>query len=165
MASWLEVIVRFLHILFGVAWVGGGLFYGHSVLGGLRKAPPEVRGPAMMSIGKKQMTFFLVAGPLTFLFGLWNQFLLFGGFNYSASPVNQALGVGFVLTLVMLAISFGVTYPTFRKLEALGPPRGPPSAELMGLQKRLMMAGMSTVALGVIVIAFMVVATAFNLQP
>ncbi len=163
MADTLQVVVRFLHIFFGVAWVGGALFYGHSVAGGLKDQPPQVKGPAMGAIQGKMMSLFLVAGPATLIFGLWNQYLMTGALNFRDSLWNVLLGASLVLTLIMLAIAFAWNLPTFRKLEDLtagGPPQGSAAEEAEDLKKRLMIGGMSITGLGVVVLVLMVVATA-----
>lgn len=160
MAEWLQFIVRFLHVLFGIAWVGGSLFFGHSVAGGLRKAPPEVQGPATIAVMRKAMTFFLVAGVLTIVFGVWNQLLIAGELDYRSGRWNVLLGASLVTALLMLGIGAFNNLPTFRKLEAMPPPEGPPGEERQALAKRMMIGGLSITLLGVLAVGLMVAAVA-----
>lgn len=162
MADTLQLIVRFLHILFGVAWVGGALFYGHAVAGGLKNLPAQVKGPAMGAVQRKMMSLFLVAGPATLIFGLWNQYLVSGALNFRDSTWNMLLGASLVLTVIMLAIAFLWNLPAFRRLEELtaeGAPQGSDGEEAEDLKKRLMIGGMTITVLGVVVLALMVAAT------
>lgn len=158
----LYVTVRFLHILFGVAWVGGALLYGHSVVGGLRSAPPQVRGPAMLRIVEKMLTFFLTAGPLTILFGVWNQWIIMGELRYEGGTWNVLLGGALLLALAMFGLGLGLQRPTFLKLRALAAahPNGPPPDLVAPLQKRQMIGGLAITAMGVVALLLMVAATA-----
>lgn len=165
MADWLQFTVRFLHIFFGVTWVGGAVFYGHSVVGGLMRATPQVRAQAMLGIVGKMMTLFMIVGPLTILFGLWNQYLIYGsdmfqGVNASAKTM---LGVSFVLSIATLLVGILWNRPAFNKLKAIAagpqPPPAPVAAEAARMGKRMMVGGITMTVLLVVALGLMVAAT------
>lgn len=170
-AGGLEITVRFLHILFGAAWVGGVLFNMHAVAMGLRKAPREVAGPAMGIVGARGISFFAASGVLTILFGMWNQWLIARELRYEGGTWNTLLGASFGIAVAVIVISFAVIVPTFRRLQALAP-KGPPPAgapagpppEVLALQKRMMTASLANVALLLLAVLFMAWATALRTQ-
>lgn len=153
-----EVIVRFLHVFLGMVWVGGSVFYGHSVAGGLSKQPPQVRGPAMLAIMSKMSTLFLTAGSLTILFGVWNQFLIEGEINFMRSTWNVLLGAALAVAVIMLAIGLAWQMPNMKRLKAASATPGPPSSEAPKIVKRLMIGGLTITLLGVVSVALMVAA-------
>lgn len=117
MADVLALAVRFLHVLTGLAWVGGLLFFGHAFLGGINKLRDEVRREAMMTGVEKAATYSAVAGPLTLLLGLWNQYLVSGTIRFRGGTWEVLLGIALVLTLVMLGLLFGMTWPSLQALQ------------------------------------------------
>lgn len=159
MVETLQAVVRILHIVFGVAWVGSALYAPHAVFGGLRKTPPQVMGPAMMAIQEKTLTFHMVVGPATILFGVWNQYLMAGSLSFSAGPWNRLLGAALVLGVVTMGIGFGHNLPTFRRMKAtLAASGGRPTAEVESLRKRMMAAGIVMTLLMVTALVLMVLA-------
>lgn len=163
MADWLQFAVRFLHIFFGVTWVGGAVFYGHSVVGGLMRATPQVRAQAMLGIVGKMMTLFMIAGPLTILFGLWNQYLIYGDLAFHGTTGKTLLGASLVLSVVTLGIGLLWNRPTFNKLKAIAAgPQPPPAAvgaEAARLGRRMMVGGIAMTVLLVVALGLMVAAT------
>lgn len=153
MADALLVAVRFLHVLFGLAWVGGLLFFGHAFMGGIRTLRDEVRVEAMEAGIEKAATFSAVAGPVTLLLGLWNQYLVSGTLRFRGSTWNVLLGAAVVLTLVMLGLVFGMVWPS---LQALKADRGSPGEH----ERRAQVGLLSAAAVGVVVVLLMVLAEA-----
>lgn len=159
MADVIPTLVRLLHVFFGVVWVGGSVFFGHSVVGGLRKQPPQVMGPAMMAIQGKMFTLFLVAGPATVAFGVWNQYLMAGTVSYQGGAWNMILGAALVLSLAAIGVAVGNNLPAFRRMKAaFAASGGRPTAEIEGLRKRVMAGGIVMTALVVLALVLMVLA-------
>lgn len=151
MADVLALAVRFLHVLLGLAWVGGLLFFGHAFLGGINKLRDEVRREAMMAGIEKAATFSAVAGPLTLLLGLWNQYLVSGTLRYRGGTWEVLLGAALVLTLAMLGLLFGMTWPN---LQALQEDRG----EADEHERRARVGLVASAGVGVVVVLLMVLA-------
>lgn len=147
----LAVTVRFLHIVLGVAWVGGLLFFGHAFLGGISKLRDEVRSEAMLAGIEKAATMSAVAGPLTLLLGLWNQYLVAGGLRFRGGTWNVLMGGAVVLTLTMLGMVFGMVWPS---VQALKEDRGSPSEH----ERRARVGLVATAGVGVLVVLLMVLA-------
>lgn len=168
MAGEIELAVRFIHIAFGVTWVGSSVFFGHAVVGGLRKAPASARGPARFSINRNlSLSLAVVVGPLTIASGVLNQYLIARELDYTSTLWNQALGAALFITLFMMAVGYAILLPTLRKIQALtkrNPPEWPVgnepgvSAEMAALEKRGMVWGIVDTVLGVVAVIFMVVA-------
>lgn len=163
MADWLQFAVRFLHIFFGVTWVGGAVFYGHSVVGGLMRTTPQVRMQAMLGIVGKMMTLFFLVGPLTILFGVWNQYLVYGDVAFEGSTAKVLLGASLVISVLTLAIGVFWNRPAFNKLKEIAAgPQPPPAAvgaEAARMGKRMMIGGIAMTVLLVIALGLMVAAT------
>jgi uncharacterized membrane protein len=147
----LAATVRFLHVLFGLAWVGGLLFFGHAFLGGINKLRDEVRVEAMQTGIEKAATFSAVAGPVTLILGLWNQYLVAGTLRFRGGTWNVLLGAAVLVTLAMLGLLFGMVWPSLQALE--GKTGGPSEHE-----RRARMGLMSSAGLGVVVLMLMVLA-------
>ena len=167
MASTLVWLLRFLHILSGVAWVGGAFFWIMVAAPRLlQRGPPPIRRPVLEAMIKALPRFFYSSGGATIVFGIlllgqiagWDKFftiLQTAGYGY-------ALGVALLLALIMLATGIFVITPTaHRMLETMQaiPAGAPPSpetqAKLAGLGKRMGIAGMATILLGTIIIGLM----------
>jgi hypothetical protein len=150
-----EFLVRFLHIMAGTFWLGA-ILYTHVVMAGLRKTPPNVMGPALIAVAKRGLPSAIGAGVGTVVFGLWNQYNIYHGFDFSSQPQNVGLGVGLVCAILMLGLGIFVQRPTVRALEELAPMG--PSEKLDATRGRLAMALYAVTLLGVIALFAMVFA-------
>ncbi|HVL49298.1 MAG TPA: hypothetical protein VM889_12125 [Candidatus Thermoplasmatota archaeon] len=167
MADYVQLLVRLIHVFFGLVWVGGLVFFGHAVGGAMRKLPGPIAGPASLAIGKRMSNLFAIAAPVTVVFGVINQYMIAGNIAYEGSLWNISLGASLIIGVVMLILGFGVSRPSLMKLIALvearpapapGTPPAPPTPEMVAIQQRMMKAGMTVTALGVIAVVLMVVA-------
>src|SRR6476469_9770961 len=142
------LILRLIHILFGVFWAGTAMFNAVFLIPAVRALGPA-GGPVMQEIaGKRKLpVYFLVAGLLTVLsgFGLyWHDSQGFtNGFMRSAGGMTFGIGAVFALIAVVLGI-FVVTPAAMRtgKLAAAiaaggKPPTPEQAAEMQQLQATL----------------------------
>lgn len=172
MADALVWVLRFIHILAGTAWVGGAFMWSMVVAPRLlAHGPPAIRRPVLEAVIDAVPRYFMMTGGVTILFGVlllgqlkgWeNFFAVFQGTaGYPASSgAGAALGAGVVLALAMLAVGFGVIKPTSKQMLALmqsvqGPPTPEVQAKLGGLGKRMAIASISTVLMGVLALVSM----------
>lgn len=173
-ANGLEVTVRTLHILFGIFWVGAILFQ-HVLNATFSRLPPQIAGPTRLALGKRGIPAGLAAGGLTIVFGIWNQYIVYGKLAFSGTTSQVALGVALIATLAMIGLGAGVQLPAFRQLEAMAPkgpppplPPGasppPPPPALVALQARMQMVLMSATLLALTAVVAMVVATLARTQ-
>jgi uncharacterized membrane protein len=173
MASTMVWVLRFLHILSGVAWVGGAFIWSMVVAPRLlARGPPPIRRPVLEALIEAVPRYFYASGGATIFFGVlllgtmfgWDAFastLQSGGYGY-------ALGAGIVLAILMLLEGVFVITPTAKKLLSLmqslpapapgAPPSPPPpavQAQLAALGKKMGIASMTNVLLGTLAVGAM----------
>ncbi|HWG90960.1 MAG TPA: hypothetical protein VNZ52_08960 [Candidatus Thermoplasmatota archaeon] len=151
----LEYIVRSLHILAGVFWVGGILYAGTVVSRSLMATPPQVRRQAMAKIGPTGFRVISYAGAATILFGVWNQYLIMGEVKFHGSTWNLLMGSTLVIAVIMLGVAGSLLMPAMRKMGQLKEGDAEGAA---ALQKRLVMASVINMVLGVVAVLLMVAA-------
>lgn len=154
----LMLVVRTLHILAGVLWIGGVVFAGVVVGRSMADAPPQVKGPAMGRIGPVSFRVLSWAGALTIVFGVILQVLITNG-GYSQTTWNMVIGLASLIAVAMMGIAGAVIGPTLKKMAAQPPPE-----TAMALQKRMMQVSMLNIALGVVAVILMVYATSLRSQ-
>jgi len=142
------ILLRLVHILFGVFWAGTAMFNAIFLIPAVRALGPA-GGPVMQEIaGKRKLpVYFLVSGLLTVLsgFGLyWHDSAGFtNGFMRSAGGMTFGIGASLALIAVLLGI-FVVT-PAAMRTGKLGaaiaaggkPPTPEQAAEMQQLQAKL----------------------------
>jgi uncharacterized membrane protein len=106
-------LLRAVHVLCAVVWVGG-MFFAYVVL---RPSLPVLEPPQRMALhGQVFRRFFLIIWhvmPLIILTGLAMIFTVFGGMAGVRWNVHLMLLLGLVMAAIFLAIFFG-PYRTFR---------------------------------------------------
>lgn len=141
-------ILRLVHILSGVFWVGGILFFSRFIFPTARALGPAA-GPVMDHLNRvmKVPRALMSAGGLTILSGVglyWNDSMGFKG-PWMRSHTAMVFGTGALLAIIALLIGVTVNAPTAQKLGALaaqvgakgGPPTPEQAAEMQRLQNKL----------------------------
>jgi uncharacterized membrane protein len=129
LAEWL----LFLHILFGITWVGGTIML--QVLGfrASRSSDPKQTVEFLGTADFAGRYVFNVAGILTAAFGIWlvidSDFI---GFDEA--------WISFALTIVIISALLGMFFfgPQAKKAMAIAEERGPEDAEFGSLMQRIM---------------------------
>lgn len=154
-------IVRVIHIVTAVAWVGGALLWGNVIAPRvLAKGPPAIRRPFAEAVIPAMSRYYAIVGSLAILSGIllvgmiWGWDDYFGAFQ-APGGYGAALGIGAVAAIGMAIVGFGIAMPTGAKLlaamqRASGPPTPEQQAELGALGKRMGILGVTVVALGTI---------------
>ncbi len=151
----LMVILRIVHILSGIFWVGGLIFVVFILLPRVRSLGPTVQGPVMGSVMGLAIPAFITAALLVIGSGTWMALKLRWGIldTFFADPWGWAILVGFVLTVIGFFVGLLVTRPTFQQVAQLGAslqgraPTPEEGARLGALQTRMLRAGHTTAAL------------------
>jgi len=162
MADILGLVVRFLHIVFGIAWMGA-VFYGVAVV---RIVMPRVEMPARKATMKQLIPVLtqyipgsavltIVTGAVLYLYlGGFNTFVLF------STTWGLVLLTALLLTVATFLFGLFVGIGTAKKIlahlneDACG--HGP---EVGALQKRFNLANFTVFGLGLVIIGLMVYAT------
>ena len=142
------IILRVVHILFGVFWVGAAMTNTLFLIPAIRAVGPA-GGPVMQQIAQKQKmpTYILGAGYLTVLAGLglygYDSVNFTNGFARSGGGIT--FGLGGALAIVALLIGTFAVTPAAKRVAALGaqvaasgkPPSPEQAAEIQRLQAKL----------------------------
>jgi len=167
MADAFSWVIRFLHIVSGVMWVGGAFLWGMVIAPRvMQRGPPQIRLPFMETVLAPVSRYFNVAGAVTIVTGFWTLGLLagwsglVGAFqgDYAGAGYGAALGIGVVLAAAMALEGTLVIQPTARKLVAAMKtvqPGSPPPPEVPALGKKLGMASMLSLLLGMVALGAM----------
>lgn len=163
------IVLRLVHVLGGVFWVGAALFNFVFLMPAMQAAGPAA-GPFMASL--KQRRFFLImptVAVLTILSGARLMQLTSG--NFSAAYFESGRGVTFGLAAIaaILAFTLGITValPSQKRMAVLGAEvaaagddaaRAAPRAEMAKLQARMGVLGKIVTALLVLSAAGMAIA-------
>jgi uncharacterized membrane protein len=142
------VLLRLIHILSGVFWVGGILVFARFIFPAARALGPAA-GPVMDQLVRvrKLPRALILAGVFSVLSGIglyWRDSMGFRS-EWMGTPTAMVFGVGGLLAITALVIGVTVNAPTAQRLAALagtiqaqgGAPTPEQEAEVTRLQKRL----------------------------
>jgi uncharacterized membrane protein len=142
-------ILKFLHVLSAVIWVGGG-FMLQVLLARSRKLGPETMNQFTQAAEWTSNRIFMPASFAALIFGIATTQV--GGYDWAAPWI----GIGFVGFLISAIIGMAVLGPTSKKLKELGPERGPHDPVVTHLARRIDLAGKVDLIVLVIVVFVMV---------
>jgi uncharacterized membrane protein len=161
-------LLRLIHILAGVLWVGATVFIAVFLMPSLRAVGPAA-GPVMEQVARvRRLPIWMMSATiLTILSGLTLYGLDSAGFHsaWMHSGPGRVFGLGGVLAILAAVVGMAVNAPAGKRLGALAAEikvRGAPTpadvAELQSLQARLARATNLTAGLLILATAAMAVA-------
>lgn len=159
MADLVTLSLRYLHILFAIAWIGAVL-YGVGVLRvALPRAPMEARKEVLRHLLPVATHYVPMSAILTILFGTL-LYLYMGRFNPSilvGTPWGLALLVAFVLTVGTFAFGMVFAMGAARRIQPhLEESTCEHQAVVAGLQRRFNLGQMVVLGLGILILGLMV---------
>jgi uncharacterized membrane protein len=162
-------LLRVMHIVLGVCWVGAVVFIAAFLVPSVRATGPG--GAAIMRelVQERRMSLWLlVAAVLTVLSGIGLYWVDSAGFQsaWLGSGPGRAFGLGGVLAVAGAAVGMGISAPTGRRLAQVAAPiqaeRRPPTpeeaAQIAALQHRINRA--TNVTAGLLLLAAVAMAVA-----
>src|SRR5262245_15876918 len=140
------LVLRFLHIVSGVFWVGGSLFAARFLMPSLKAAGPAA-GPVLAELGKRRIPVAMMGAALVNVAsGIWMMMIASGGAPgvWMRSPMGRTIGLGAGLAILVVILGMVVGIPTNAKMGRIaaaakqrgGPPTAEEAAELERLQAR-----------------------------
>jgi len=140
------LVLRFLHIISGVFWVGGSLFAARFLMPSLKAAGPAA-GPVLAELGKRRMPVAMLGAALVNVAsGIWMMMIVSGGAPglWMRSPMGRTLGIGGGLAILAMILGVTVAMPTNNRMARIaavvrqrgGPPAPQEAEELERLQAR-----------------------------
>jgi hypothetical protein len=169
MSNGMLMVVRLLHIVLGVFWVGAVAFIAFMLVPTIRESGPA-GGAVMQRLMARGLNRWLMAAAiLTFLSGLglyWHDSAGFSSTTWLASGPGRTFGLGAVLAFVGIGIGMGVNSRAAKQLGVLmatiqgagRPPSPDEAATLNRLQDRLAKGGVAAAVLLLLAAAAMAVA-------
>ena len=151
------LVMRFLHIVAGVFWVGGSLFATRFIMPSLKAAGPAA-GPVLAELGKRRVPAAMMGAALVNVAsGIWLMMIASGGAPavWMRSGMGRTLGIGGALAILVVILSMAVDMPANARMARIsaaakkrgGPPTAEQAAELERLQARSSLLAMIASAL------------------
>lgn len=163
------IILRLLHICFGVFWAGAAIYLACFIAPAVKAAGPEgTRFMQQLARTNKLPVVMTIAATLTVLSGVLLLWKLSGGFQsaWMSSRHGMILNIGGGLAIIAYFEGLFVTRPTVEKINKLGqniaaagnPPTAEQMQQLMQLRKKIFAANnFVAVLLAITVIAMSLV--------
>ena len=165
MSEWFRLLAQYLHVFAGILCLGGGFYAVLVQLPGVLAAPPAARGPVTAQLAPRQIHYILRVAEITIVTGVLNLFATGRGQQF-LDPFGQrwtiVLGLGILLALALYGLVRGRLVPLTERLLALGPKAAGGDAaaasEVASSIERLKTLGRVQIAIGALIILFMVTA-------
>jgi len=163
------LVLRLIHILSGIAWVGSGIFTSFFLVPVLSSSP-AVMGQVMAGLQRRRMFIILpTVATLTILSGLRLLWIASAGFDssYFATGTGRTFALSGLAAIVAYVLAYGVARPLAGRMGAIGATlngvtepseRDRLAAHLARLQRRATMATMMAVGFGIIAASGMAIA-------
>ena len=156
-------LLRAIHIIAGVFWVGGVAVFTLFVVPSARSAgPPGLQMLMEIMVRRKLSAYLIVSAIVTTLAGLvlYGRNMSLSAGAWARSPMGIGMSIGAACAIIAVIIGMTVNAPAARKMAAAGAPGGPAMSpeERARLQHR---SGVGTVVvLFLLAIAVLTMATA-----
>jgi uncharacterized membrane protein len=163
------LVLRLIHILSGIFWIGGGL-YTFFFLGPALASTPAAMGQVMAALQRRRVfTVQEIAAGLVLLSGLRLLMIDSAGFSgsYFATGTGRTFAIAGVFAVLAAVFNFGVARPTMVRAATLAASLAASSdtsekarltQELDKLRKRGAIAGVLAVSFGILAASGMAVA-------
>lgn len=156
-------LVRVVHMLTSVMWVGGAFLWSMLIAPRiLKNGPPAIRRPFAEAIIDPITNFFRIVGGLALASGIvlvgmiWGWGSYFSAFEASGG-YGPALALGVLGATAMAIVGFGIVAPTAQKMLATmktinGPPTDAQQAQMGAIGKKMGKMSMLVMLFGTIAI-------------
>jgi len=163
------LVLRLVHIVSGVFWIGGGL-YTFFFLGPALASTPAVMGQVMAALQKRGVfTAQQIAAGLVLLSGIRLLMIDSAGFSgsYFATGTGKTFAIAGIFAVIAAVFNFGVARPTMERAMRVGAAlaaaadageKARLTQQLDRLRKRGAIAGMLAVTFGILAASGMAVA-------
>jgi hypothetical protein len=154
------IVLRLVHILGAILWLGSGLFTTFFLLPAMTKAGPAVAGPVMAGLQQRRLpTILPIVALLTMLSGIRLMMIVSAGSpQWFASPMGRTFSISGALAIVSFLIGVLIGRPAMVRMGKLSQSPVPDAtskealaAEIRSLQKRAMWS--TQTALGLLLLA------------
>ena len=163
------ILLRLIHILSGIFWVGSGIYANFFLVPALRESP-AVMGQVMAGLMRRRVFRVIeIAAGFTILSGLRLMWIDSAGFSgsYFDTGTGNTFGIGGAAAIVAAVFNFGVGMPAMRRAGAIASLLAASSdaaektrltQQVDRLRKRAGIAGTLAVSFGIIAASAMAIA-------
>jgi uncharacterized membrane protein len=163
------LVLRLIHILSGIMWVGSGVYTSFFLVPALSSSP-AVMGQVMAGLQRRGLFLVLqIVAALTILSGLRLLWIDSAGFeaSYFATGTGRTFSISAGAAIIAAVLSFGVARPAMVRAGAIAASLGPAAStsdrerltpELDRLRRRAAIASTFAVAFGLLAASGMAVA-------
>lgn len=163
------LVLRLIHIVSGIMWVGSGIFTSFFLAPALASSP-AVMGQVMAGLQRRRMLLVLqIVAALTILSGIRLLWIDSAGFaaSYFSTGTGRTFAISGVAAIIAAVLSFGVARPAMVRAGAIAaslaapaevPERQRLTAELDRLRRRGMIATALAVGFGILAASGMAIA-------
>ena len=164
--SLINAALAWMHIVSAIGWMGSTIFFAMILAPVMRSLSPQARAEFSIKMTPKFANFVRLFAILTVIFGL-SLVLSLTKCNLEALALTTIWGIGMsggiTLTIIGLALGFGISIPTSKKMvkltqEMQSNPQSTAMAQIPKLQKRMAITTITILALQFCIVVFMVMA-------
>ncbi len=164
--DWYMTILRTVHVLAAIVWLGGTAFMVLFLQPALRTVTPEVQRPAMLAIGPRAVVGLKTSAAIVLITGILMVLHVLGTgeldrlFN---TKWGVSIFLGFLSAVAMFAVGFTFVMRNILRMKAMavaGAPPSPEQATRMGKQMRY--GAMVALLFGILAVAAMLIARGYN---
>ena len=102
----LDLLVRWLHVIAAVAWIGGNLILAMVIVPYFKKSlPPVERIKILTQIGKQFQPIVWVCAVILIFSGMFNIFSAIGGDSDAIGQFMRTLGIKLILFVVLIILT------------------------------------------------------------
>lgn len=164
--DWYMTILRFIHVLFAIVWVGGTAFIVLFFQPGLRKLDPAIGAPVMLAVVPRAIVGLIFSAGVVFLMGMLmvlNVLGLDGLGKLFSTDWGRSILMGFLLATTMFGIGIVfVARNVFRMRAAARSGTTIEPAQAIRMQSQLRYGAMTALAFGILALGAMMFARDFN---
>ena len=164
--DWYMTMLRTVHVLAAIAWVGGISFMVLYLQPALRTVKPDIQRPVMLATGPRAVVGLITSAAIVLISGLLMVHHVLGTSDLDRL-FNTAWGIsislGFLLTVAMFAVGFTFVMRNILHMKAMamaGTPPSPQQAKNMGSQMRY--GAMVALLFGILAVVTMLIARGYN---
>lgn len=164
--DWIMTVLRFIHVLFAIVWVGGTAYMVLFLQPGLRRLSPETQRPVMLAVGPRAGVGLLASAFLVYLTGVVMvlRVLGIGGLGELFQTAwGRSIFLGFLMASAMFIVGFAYVIRTIFRLKAMAEAGTPPTPEqARRFQARMRYGAMVALAFGILAVLAMVSARGYR---
>ena len=164
--DWYMTILRTIHLLAAIVWVGGTAFMVLFLQPALRTVAPEVQRPVVLATGPRAVTGLVASAAIVLITGILMVLEVLGTgeldrlFN---TKWGVSIFLGFLSAVAMFAVGFTFVMRNILRMKAMAVAGTPPSPEqAMSMGKQMRYGAMVALLFGILAVVAMLIARGYN---